>query len=841
MHELQLLGGLGLKGPDGRELSSVLSHPKRVAVLSYLVLTAPGGLLSRDRLLALFWPDADSPHARNALSQVLHGLRRSLGDEVILTRGNHEVGVSQEHLRCDALLFQKAAKANEPKEALRLYSGHLLPGFHLDGDGEFERWLEEERERLREMAARTAWAAAHLSLETGELTEAERTAQKALTLVCTDENEVRRFIEALERAGDRAAALRLYEKFRHKLEEELEVEASPETKSLVAAIRARDEPYSVARNTGVLEATEPFPELLNEPSRPHPTGKWSASRSVPAAVVVILALFGIYIGFLWGGGSTLASNRVLVIIFENQTGDASLDPIGRMATELAIGELVATGVAEVLPMETALLLYLDPEYGTERIGEDRPVASMAEETGARIVISGSYFAQGDSVVVQARIIDARRARVLRAIEPTPVPIREPGRGLADLAQSLAASVGSHFDPRWSAIAANHSAPPSFSAYREYSAGMDAFVDQDMKRALPHFHRAAEIDANYLAPVLKAVATHRNMGQPRQADSLLRTVEKWDDQASPMEREALRFNRAAIDGDRTASYRAARRRAEVAPNPGTLYQQAREARKTNRPREAVQILIDLDPAGPVLKGWTSYWGEIGSAYHLLGEYEEELKQARRGRRQYPDKLGGLFREARALAALGRTDEVLALAREILSRWPHPSNLWVAALELRAHGHVDVANEVLDTMFARYGALPLEDTATLPYRQWFGETLYLMERWHEAQSLFGDLASERPDDVVYLGYLGSLAARAGNPDGAQRISEQLRDLDQPYLWGKHTYRRAKIAAVLGEKDEAVSLLHQAHGEGWSYGAGLHRDIDFETLRGYPPFEAFLRPKG
>jgi Fe-S-cluster-containing dehydrogenase component len=40
------------------------------------------------------------------------------------------------------------------------------------------------------------------------LVDAERTAQRALTLVRTDESEVRRFIAALSNAGDRAAAVR---------------------------------------------------------------------------------------------------------------------------------------------------------------------------------------------------------------------------------------------------------------------------------------------------------------------------------------------------------------------------------------------------------------------------------------------------------------------------------------------------------------------------------------------------------------------------------------------------------------------------------------------------------
>ncbi len=55
------------------------------------------------------------------------------------------------------------------------------------------------------------------------------------------------------------------------------------------------------------------------------------------------------------------------------------------------------------------------------------------------------------------------------------------------------------------------------------------------------------------------------------------------------------------------------------------------------------------------------------------------------------------------------------------------------------------------------------------------------------------------------------------------------------------RTCIAAVLGDRDEAVSLLQRAFAEGYRYGIAVHREIDFESLRGYPPFSELLKPKG
>jgi len=76
--ELRILGGLNLLGAGGRELSSVLAQPKRVALLAYLAAATPRRLHRRDSLLALFWPELDQEHARAALRQALHGHRSPL-------------------------------------------------------------------------------------------------------------------------------------------------------------------------------------------------------------------------------------------------------------------------------------------------------------------------------------------------------------------------------------------------------------------------------------------------------------------------------------------------------------------------------------------------------------------------------------------------------------------------------------------------------------------------------------------------------------------------------------------------------------------------------------------
>src|SRR5205823_1085290 len=97
----------------------------------------------RDYLAALFWPELDQSHARNALRKALHALRGSLGAETLPGRGVEEMAIAPDRLMCDATLFVADIDAGRLGRAMERYAGDLMPGFHLSDCAEFERWVDE--------------------------------------------------------------------------------------------------------------------------------------------------------------------------------------------------------------------------------------------------------------------------------------------------------------------------------------------------------------------------------------------------------------------------------------------------------------------------------------------------------------------------------------------------------------------------------------------------------------------------------------------------------------------------------------------------------------------------
>ena len=276
MIEVRVLGAIDVRAdrPDGT--GAVLTQPKRLALLLYLVLAEPAGLHARDRLMALLWPEAGEGSSRHALRNALHALRQALGDAAIVTRGESFVGLAFDALRCDALELRALLAAGRTDEALARWTGDLAPGFHVSGAPEFERWLEERREVVRRAVRTAAWQRSRELEGTGS---AELSAvRRALRLDPGDEPGVRRLMRLLAAGGDRAGALEAYRDRADWFAREIGAEPSAETQALAAELRApraagpARAPTPAAQAAGLLRAATPAA---------HPVG--------PAAVAAGLA------------------------------------------------------------------------------------------------------------------------------------------------------------------------------------------------------------------------------------------------------------------------------------------------------------------------------------------------------------------------------------------------------------------------------------------------------------------------------------------------------------------------------------------------------------------------
>ncbi len=254
-----MLGTLDLKGTDGRAVHSILAQPKRLALLAYLAVHAAGA--RRDSVVALFWPELDTAHARGALRQSLRFLRRELGDGILNGHSDEAIAFEPATVWCDVVAFEEACKAGQAGHALQLYRGGFLDGcFVSGGSAELERWIAAERTRLGQLAVRAAADVVERAEREGDLQAAVHAARYGVALDPDDENALARLVALLDRSGDRAGALSAFEAFRRRLQQEYDATPSPETDARIQAIRARQTPFANAapRDASCSSATSPL-------------------------------------------------------------------------------------------------------------------------------------------------------------------------------------------------------------------------------------------------------------------------------------------------------------------------------------------------------------------------------------------------------------------------------------------------------------------------------------------------------------------------------------------------------------------------------------------------------
>jgi serine/threonine-protein kinase len=851
--EFRTLGPVTLTVAEGREMTGLLAQPRRLALLAYLAAATPRGFHRRDVVLTVFWPELDQEHARAALRQALHVIRGALG-AVVVSRGDDEIGLDFECLRCDTDAFDHAVSNDQWEQALELYRGVLLDGFFISSAPEFERWLDQERARLHALAVAAIRALMERATAAGDFLLAAKWGRRGRQLAPLDEELVRRLISLLDRLGDRAGAVQAFEDFANHLARELDVEPAPETKALIEQVRARDRKFA-----GSVQAFEDFanhspatpledgqasPTILS----PSQTARRRATLTIGIAVILVAATMSTaFVVRSARAAANLNPKRVVVATFANRSGDSSLSSLGALASDWINHELVRTGLVEVA----------DPGFDPGGPGPGRRAATdarvLALATGSGTTVSGSYYRQGDSVEFEARIIDERSGRLLRSVTQVIGPARDPRAAVATLSQRVTAALATIMNPKLSEFAGLASQPPTYEAYREFAVGVDWWYDGlDARKALPYFYRAARLDSTYTLPLVWATWALRALGDCVKTDSIGRVLSARRGQLALVDQAYVGRELAACRGDNAEVYRLSRELAAALPgSEAAAVALARDALAIGHPHEAIDILERLHPDRGALRDFRPYYLFLTMAYHVLGEHERELATARESRRRFPTDLGALRQELFALAALGRLEDVYRDLDDISALPPAtlvtPLQVFrTTAFELRAHGYPEESPVVLQRALAWLGARPSAEQAGEALQFERLEILSAAERWDEARALAERLAAEHPDSVSYVGELGTLAAQRGDRQESARVDSELARWTRPPRSIEAAYARACIAARLGKPADAIARLAEASGP-WTYHVGawwylsVHRDPCFDSLRDSAPFRELLRLKG
>ncbi len=493
----------------------VLAQPRRMALLAYLAVAHRHRFHRRDTLVSLFWPESAERPARDLLNTNVSRLRASLGADALQSRGNEEIGVNSACVWCDVWAFEAAYEAGKGEAALALYRGDLLDGFHISGAPEFDRWLDAERRRLRDMASSAAFAMAERRRDDGDVAAARRFVERGAALSLGTEDGFRRAIALLDIMGDRAGALRLYEILAVRLRQDHDAEPAPETQHLIERVRARSEARAAPATPGAQapaaapNAPESAPAASAAPATPaaEPLGAAAPAAAGPAwarrlaalstrsrigvgvaAAAILLAIAALRYQARLAGQAASDVEHVAVFPFAAGGGDAEYLREGM--TDLLTARL--DGMEELSGVDPRAVLHRVRAV-TDSLGADQ-AGRAAADLGAQLFVLGTSTQVGGRLQLSAALYDRRAPG-----RPVSVATAEgDAAAIFDVVDRLARGLlaGRYAAPAQRLSRLGAETTRSVEALRAYLAGERLYRGGDYAAAGEAFQHAVTLDSTF---------------------------------------------------------------------------------------------------------------------------------------------------------------------------------------------------------------------------------------------------------------------------------------------------------------------------------------------------------
>ena len=560
----------------------------------------------------------------------------------------------------------------------------------------------------------------------------------------------------------------------------------------------------------------------------------------------------------------LVVNRVVVAPFKDETGDPKLAVLGGLVADYVTEGLSRLGSLQVVDTRMAAVsgavVSKIPRF--LRPSRDR---ALGEETGARVVVAGSYYLEGDTLRFRARVLDAATGEVRQVLPVVSSSASTPGVGVMEMARRVVAVLRSASDSVAVDIGMGSSMPPpSLEAFEALKRAIDAYLARrPTAEIMVSARRAAALDTTWSTAIVGLAWLANVSGSFADADSALARAERLHERPSRDEQALLDVTEARARGDAAGMLAAARRAAT--PNELVMAWAAVLAR---RPAVAIEVLRHADPdRGINLALGSEYWKFLLTSYYQRGEWDHLREVARESQRRYPSNPLEKQVEALITAAHGDVAATNAeLERRADTQSPRTAQArgaTILLMQLATRGGRDADARRLAATWAGRLYTPSSTASLTDLSFAYGGLLAMAERWEDllrAAAADSALLAERARAGRSPGTDGGRLAKyvlpvwravalvhLGRRAEALAIDSVLaRTVGARWDLGLSALGRAEIAAHLGDTDRALELTARAIAEGalqWMdalYAVpSIGSDPLLLPLHGDPRFKALAAP--
>jgi DNA-binding SARP family transcriptional activator len=466
--EITLAGDVTVARGDGDDHQAVNGPPRIVLAALVLERSRP---LARDRLAGIVWPEAMprtwASALRTYVSRARPALNRVLGEAgeaITASEAGYQLALGPDvevvvdiEVAADRLAAARAALAADPARALdeaRAASALVRAPFLAGHAG---AWADEVRARLDDLVVGALLVASEAATAVGDGAAAVAAAEEAAQRAPLHEAAHRALMAAHDAAGNRAEALRAYQRARRLLAAELGIDPSAETEAAYLALLGPAPPTrapgaagrttpAVDGDAGAAGGRPPVPFVGRDVELGVLTTAWEQASQGARHVVVITGEAGI-------GKSRLAGEAALRVaaaggqVLFGRCDQEAIVPYQPLVE--ALDGLVATTPADELPSlgpgAAAELAAILPGIGGAPSPPDRGrlfaavtdlVAALAAARPLLLVLDDLQWADDDTLLLLRHLLRRAGSAPVLVVAISRDHDLDPGSALADVIHAL---------------------------------------------------------------------------------------------------------------------------------------------------------------------------------------------------------------------------------------------------------------------------------------------------------------------------------------------------------------------------------------------------------------------
>jgi serine/threonine protein kinase/tetratricopeptide (TPR) repeat protein len=395
---------------------------------------------------------------------------------------------------------------------------------------------------------------------------------------------------------------------------------------------------------------------------------------IPVVIVMALIIAGFIIWQVIPRREEVRAS-IMVINFENHTGNSSYDHLKKVIPNLLITNLEQSTRLEVTTWERMNDLvrqmgradteFIDKELGFELCRMDNIDA----------IILGSFAKAGDMFATDAKVLDAQTKKLIKSVSS-----KGEGEGsilrnqIDELSQEISKGIGisrQKMEQQPSKVA--EMTTDSMEAYSYFLIGKESWHKFYFEDARQNLERAVELDPTFAAAYLYLAQVYQRLGSPRARDTAFEKAMEFSDGASEKERLYIEaFYARDIDRNRDMFVQNLTELVEKYPKEKEAYfLLGNEYRVRGQFEEALMSLeksIELDP-------------HYGSALNIfayihveLKNYEMALEYAQKYASSFPEDANPIDTMGEIYFRMGKLDDAIAKYKEAIEIKPEFGAAW-----------------------------------------------------------------------------------------------------------------------------------------------------------------------